>query len=104
MVLYKWGPATVGAASSWFAYPGVTFSADRKTLSYSITDGGIGDSNPADGYINDPVFVAVPNALTGVSAVPTLSEWAMLLLSCCPAVLLSCGLLLLGLRRCRAAT
>ena len=92
MVLYKWGPAVVGAPPSWFAYPGVTVSADRKTLLYSITDGGVGDANPADGYISDPVFVAVPNALP--VPVPGLGVWALLMLSS--------GLLLLGLRRSRA--
>ncbi len=93
MVLYKWGPAAVGAAPSWFAYPGVTISADRKTLRYSITDGGVGDANPADGYISDPVFVAVPNAPP--VSVPGLGVWALLMLSS--------GLLLLGLRQSRAS-
>lgn len=93
MVLYKWGPAVVGAAPSWFAYPGVTISADRKTLRYSITDGGVGDANPADGYISDPVFVAVPNAPP--VSVPGLGVWALLILSS--------GLLLLGLRQSRAS-
>ncbi|MFY3385281.1 IPTL-CTERM sorting domain-containing protein [Paracidovorax sp. MALMAid1276] len=77
-VLYKYGPATPGAAvSSWFSVPGATLSADRKSFSYSLTDNGVGDTNNALGFIDDPV---VP-VLVGTASIPTLSEWGKLLLA-----------------------
>lgn len=77
-VLYKYGPALPGAAvSTWFAVPGVSLSADRTTFTYTITDNGVGDSNPASGFISDPVVPVLPGAL----AIPTLSEYGLMLLA-----------------------
>jgi hypothetical protein len=53
----------------------VTISGN--TITYTITDGGPGDAdNAQDGVIIDPVGIAVP-----ATAVPTLSEWAQLMLA-----------------------
>lgn len=68
---WKHGPATPAAAATWFEYPGVTLSPDRRTVTYSITDNGVGDSDSASGVILDPFGAAV---LAGNPvAVPTLS-------------------------------
>ena len=76
-VLYKFGPATPGAAqSTWFPLPGAVLSADRKGFTYSLTDNGIGDSNGAIGFIDDPVLPLVPLP----PSIPTLSDWALALL------------------------
>jgi hypothetical protein len=47
------------------------------TATYTITDNGAGDSNPAAGVITDPF---VPVIDVEVAQIPTLSEWAMMLL------------------------
>jgi hypothetical protein len=74
-VLYKFGPASAGAASTWFVLP-ATFSADRKTVTYSVTDNGVGDTNLTDGFIDDPVVPVVVSS-AGTVAVPTLSPWSL---------------------------
>ncbi|MDD2923633.1 IPTL-CTERM sorting domain-containing protein [Rhodoferax sp.] len=74
---FKFGPATAGAAPTWYEHP-ATISGN--TITYSVADNGQGDNNPAVGAINDPAGAGVP-LLAGVSSVPTLSEWALLLLS-----------------------
>jgi hypothetical protein len=47
------------------------------TATYSITDNGTGDSNAADGLITDPFGPVID---LEVAQIPTLSEWAMILL------------------------
>jgi hypothetical protein len=76
---YKYGPATAGASPSWYEHP-ATFSPDRTTITYTVTDNGVGDSNATAGVITDPAGAGVPGAV-GVSGVPTLSEWALVLLA-----------------------
>lgn len=78
---WKFGPATVAvggvvAASRWFPLSGVTLSADRKTVTYSITDNGAGDSDATVGSIRDPFAPVVPP-----SAVPVDAPWALVSLS-----------------------
>ncbi|GAB4090824.1 IPTL-CTERM sorting domain-containing protein [Hydrogenophaga soli] len=74
---YKYGPEFGGSATPhWYALPGAVVSGNQVT--FSITDNGVGDSNPALGFITDPGGVGVP--LADVSGVPTLSEWALWLL------------------------
>ena len=87
----KYGLETVGAAAStWFAPPGLAVSGN--SASFTITDGGVGDGDAADGVIVDPTG---PLAAAPPVVVPTLSAWALALLA---------GLLgLLGRRRWRAA-
>ncbi|MCZ8095838.1 MAG: hypothetical protein O9331_20390, partial [Acidovorax sp.] len=58
--LWKLGPATQGATTStWFAWSGAQFNADRRTVTYTVQDNGVGDSDPAVGGIRDPPPVAV---------------------------------------------
>ena len=66
----------------------------RTTVTYTITDNGPGDTNPAVGVIADPlvpVLAAAPAG--GAAAIPTLSEWGV--------ILLSALLAMFGLRRMR---
>lgn len=78
---YKYGPATAGASPSWYEHP-ATFSADRTSVTYTVTDGDQGDSNTTPGVITDPAGPAVPLAPGGGAvSVPALSEWALLLLA-----------------------
>lgn len=87
---WKYGPATAAAGgvvapSTWFSLSGVTLSADRKTVTYTITDNGVGDSDPAVGSISDPFAPVAGDAV----AVPVDAPWALALLS---AMLVGLGL------------
>jgi Fe-S cluster biogenesis protein NfuA len=75
---YKYGPEPGNPLPHWFELTGVSISG--ATVSYSITDNGAGDSNPAEGIITDPAGYAVFTA-AGAASIPTLSEWGMILLS-----------------------
>ncbi|XAH23490.1 IPTL-CTERM sorting domain-containing protein [Xylophilus sp. GW821-FHT01B05] len=81
---WKYGPAAAGAAeSTWFEWTGATLSGDRMTVSYTINDNGVGDSDATVGQISDPfapaLAAAVPGA--GVTSIPTLSQWGLMLLA-----------------------
>lgn len=72
---WKFGPATLGATSStWFAWTGATLSADRRTLTYTVIDNGVGDANPASGSIQDPIAPALINDPVNV---PVDNPWAL---------------------------
>ncbi|PAT41510.1 hypothetical protein CK623_00815 [Vandammella animalimorsus] len=93
----KYGRASASAtADSFYAHPGI--SASGNTTSITLTDGGLGDAdNAANGEISDPL--AATTAITagpmGVTAVPTLGHWGLMLLG-----LAAAGL---GARRLRKA-
>ena len=88
--LTKWGAASAGAAPSYFAPDGLSVSAN--TTSFTVIDGQKGDDDWAvNGTIVDPVG---PTISAEVAPVPTLSQWALLLLG-----LLAAGLGAWGLRR-----
>jgi hypothetical protein len=51
-------------------------------MTYTITDNGPGDTNPVVGVIADPlvpVLAAAP--VGGAAAIPSLSEWGVILMS-----------------------
>jgi hypothetical protein len=60
---YKYGPE-FGASQSphWYVLPGAVVSGNQ--ISFTITDNGAGDSNPAAGFITDPGGPGVPAATT----------------------------------------
>ena len=77
---YKYGPEFGGSQTPhWYALPNVAISGNQ--ISFDITDNGVGDSNSALGIITDPGALAIPADLAGVTNVPTLSEWGVILLS-----------------------
>lgn len=79
---WKYGPATVGATSStWFPLAGVTLSVDRKTVSYTITDNGVGDSDPVAGAIRDPFALVAGPVVSDPASIPVDAPWALGLLS-----------------------
>ncbi|MBK9443629.1 MAG: IPTL-CTERM sorting domain-containing protein [Comamonadaceae bacterium] len=93
--VYKYGPTTADASDHWhvLSHPSVSISGNRLTFTVTDNDKDSGDSNPADGFITDPVGVGVPALGSDATSIPTLSEWGAILLS---------GLLgLLGLARVR---
>jgi hypothetical protein len=61
---YKYDPV-----KGWYIYTGAVFSADRRSLTFSLTDGGDGDADGlANGIIVDPVGAGSDDA--GVVVVP----------------------------------
>lgn len=83
---WKYGPATaamggVVAPSSWFQLSGVTLSVDRKTVTYSITDNGVGDSDATVGSIRDPFAPVIAPAMGSPAAIPVDAPWALVSLS-----------------------
>jgi hypothetical protein len=78
-VYWKYGPTASNTAPHWYQLPA---SIVGNTASFSITDGGLGDDDlTANGSIVDQGGPGVPLASTGVTTVPTLSEWAMILMA-----------------------
>jgi len=73
---YKFGPPQQGASAAWFPYGTVT----GDTVAYTVQDDGTGDNDTATpGAIADPFMpLALP---AGAAAIPTLSQWGLLLLS-----------------------
>ena len=103
-IYFKYGPSPDGlgctgaaacAQPHWYALPGAQFTPDGLSVTFTLADGGAGDSDAVPGQITDPglpVLLAAPPG--GAQAIPTLSAWALALLS-----LLAAGL---GARRRRA--
>ncbi len=62
---------------------GLTLTNNRQTVTYQITDNGLGDANATPGTIADPLLAVVPLAGPGGTpqAIPTLGAWALALLS-----------------------
>jgi hypothetical protein len=95
-VLYKFGPTAGNKTPHWydFATQGgvVEFPpAAPNTVVLTITDGSVGDADlQANGVIVDPAGPGVPP-----ESIPTLAEWAVLLLAL--------ALLVLGARRLRGS-
>lgn len=61
----------------------VNVNGTRTTVTYTITDNGLGDTNPALGAISDPLVpvLAAAGPGGGAAAIPTLSEWSIILMS-----------------------
>lgn len=74
---WKFGPATPGApTSTWFAWSGASLSPDRRTVVYTVTDNGVGDSNNAVGSIRDPFAPAFFVGAVAAS-IPVNNPWAL---------------------------
>ena len=90
-VYLKYGPSPDGLGCSgtaacaqphWYALPGAQFAPDGLGVTFTLTDGGAGDSDAVPGQITDPglpVLLAAAPA-DGAHAIPTLSAWALALL------------------------
>ena len=88
----KYGRASSGAASASFFAPR-NLTIDGNAVSFDLTDGQLGDDDWAqNGVIVDPVMPLAPAGLA--TAIPTLSEWGVVLTGATLA-----AMALLGLRR-----
>ncbi|XAH25819.1 choice-of-anchor U domain-containing protein [Xylophilus sp. GW821-FHT01B05] len=77
---WKFGPTAANATAHWFVLPGATINGN--TVTFSITDNGDGDSDPAPGSITDPGGVGVlAVAGGGVTAIPVDAPWMLGLLT-----------------------
>lgn len=76
---YKYGPE-FGASQTphWYVLSGAVVNGNQ--ISFAITDNGVGDSNPAAGFITDPGGPGVPDG-SAATAIPTLSEWGLIILA-----------------------
>lgn len=88
---WKYGPATAGAAPTWYQHPAVIAG---NTITYSVTDNGVGDNNNVLGQITDPAGPALL-AASPAASIPTLDAWGLALL----ASLLGGSAGFMGLRR-----
>ena len=71
-IFYKFGPEPGNTTPHFFAFPATIVG---NTATFVITDGGVGDSDGvANGTIVDP-------AGPGAAAVPTLPQWALIVLA-----------------------
>ncbi|MDG4594099.1 MAG: IPTL-CTERM sorting domain-containing protein, partial [Candidatus Contendobacter sp.] len=78
---WKYGPTAGDPSNHWYVLP-ATLADNNTTFTFTITDGGLGDDDlAADGDIVDQGGPGVPGAGDGATGIPTLGEWALLLLS-----------------------
>lgn len=74
---WKFGPATAGSSTStWFAWSGASLSADRRTVVYTVTDNGVGDSDSTVGTIRDP-FAPAFFISASVASIPVNNPWVL---------------------------
>jgi hypothetical protein len=93
-----------GRSKFWKFYDGqwhdwttlVAMDYTNKTVTFTVTDQGLGDTNPTSGVITDPVQLSVGTDMGGVTSVPTLSEWGLILMS---GLLGLCGMVQMRRRR-----
>ncbi|MBF5006650.1 M36 family metallopeptidase [Diaphorobacter caeni] len=83
---WKYGKTTPTGRPQWFKIPMTQVASD--TVDITLTDGAQGDSDAtADGTITDPGGLAVAAAVppvtggTAITPVPSLSQWALVMLS-----------------------
>jgi len=91
MVLRKYGPQApaFGGPDAWYTLPGATIDRAARTVTYTLTDGALGDSTGVDGQIVDPVGLG----LFPATGIPASGQTTMLMM-----VL---GIILLGAQRLR---
>lgn len=101
-VYWKYGPSPDGygcagelcAFPHWYPMPASQVVISGNTVTLTLVDGGVGDDDlAADGTIVDAGGPGVPSG-TPLAEIPTLSQWALLLLS----LILGLGIRIGGLR------
>lgn len=76
-VYWKYGRTQNDPSYHWYQLPDALISGN--TVTFSITDGGLGDNDlTANGTIIDP---SGPGFRGSANAIPTLAEWALLLMA-----------------------
>ena len=80
---YKYGPASAGATPAWFPHGAVA----GDSVTFSVTDNGVGDNDTQLGSIADPFAPVLLAAGPGAVSIPTLSEWGLIALSLLAALM-----------------
>ena len=76
---WKYGPTPATPGPHWYVLPA---TITGNTVVFSITDGGVGDDDlGANGTIVDQGGPGIPGAPGAVDSIPTLHEWALMLLA-----------------------
>jgi hypothetical protein len=78
---WKWGRTSDNTTPHWYRIPA---TLQGRVVSFVLRDGGLGDDDlVANGRVEDPSALVVPAAVVGgtPAAIPSLSEWAVALLS-----------------------
>ncbi|CAM3714312.1 IPTL-CTERM sorting domain-containing protein [Paracidovorax anthurii] len=88
MLPRKFGPNAPGATPAWFAHGTIT----GDSVSYGVTDNGIGDNDTTVGEIADPFALML--VTVDPTPVPALNPWGLILMS-----LMAAGLGMLAVRR-----
>jgi len=78
----KYGPTTPGnaATTAWYTFNNVTLNGSN-SITLHLADGQLGDDTGVDGIIVDQGGPGLPPG--GVVAVPTMTEWGMILFMLC---------------------
>jgi hypothetical protein len=78
-VYWKYGRTRSNTTAHWYPFAGAVIAGNTITL--TLTDGADGDDDMAEnGTIVDPGGPGEPEVIT--TAIPTLSEWGLIFLSC----------------------
>lgn len=73
------------SGEDWYTIPS---TIDGNQVTFTITDNGPGDSNPALGAITDPGGIGIPgDTPVEPAAIPTLSHWGLMLMAAAMALL-----------------
>ncbi len=78
---WKWGRTADNTTQHWYRIPA---TLQGRVVSFVLRDGGLGDDDLlANGRVEDPSALVLPAAVGGgtPAAIPSLSEWAVALLS-----------------------
>lgn len=78
---WKWGRTADNTTPHWYRIPA---TLQGRVVSFVLRDGGLGDDDLlANGRVEDPSALVLPAAVGGgtPAAIPSLSEWAVALLS-----------------------
>ena len=76
---WKYGPTPSNPAPHWYVLPA---AINGDTVTFSIVDGGLGDDDlTVNGNVVDQGGAGVPAGTGAAQQIPTLSEWALVLLA-----------------------
>lgn len=67
--VHKYGPVAPDFTSpdAWYAFPSATLDTDSRVVSFTLTDGALGDGTAIDGLLVDPVGVASTTTEPGLN-------------------------------------
>lgn len=75
---WKYGKTPTDSSNHWYQFPGAVIAGSTVTL--TLNDGQLGDDDASvNGVITLPSELGVPDG--GAIAIPTLSEWGMIILA-----------------------